>query len=491
VNQTAPREAVACSAVPNPPFDGELPDAGPPMPREEVSPVAGSTAKGDALAGPPDVKAGSKRQIRKSKASSRSKGMRWTRRGLIALGVVLVLVIALVVGGYFYFVYPLHSITRVDVKNLHSPKPGAPFTVLVTGSDSRAFVKTKGQCKSFGCGSETGGQRSDVIILARVVPATHKIEMLSIPRDTWVTIPGNVQYISGQNRINAAFNTGPALLVQTIEQDFHIPINYFVAVNFPGLQSMVDSIGGIRLRFKDPVKDVVTGLRIKFAGCQLVHGVQALALVRSRHLQYKVHGVWYSDYGSDFTRIRNQQAFFRAVVHQLNSQITNPIAIHDFINAAVHNLTIDQSLTTGTMFSLAREFHSFPAGSLKAVTLPTVGPYITAGGANVLLPDAAPDQSVIQGFLSFGAVKKTVTTHTTTTGGSSTTTGASGGASGTTANATNWVSNGAGATSAVTTSATSTTTTQPQTTVTTIAPPPPGETPIYNNAAAPYDPTPC
>jgi len=409
--------------------------------------------------------------------------MRWTRRGLISLGVVLVLVVALVVAGYFYFVAPLNSITRVDVGNLNKvTKPGGPFTVLVTGSDSRAFVKNNAQCKSFGCGSQTGGQRSDVIILARVIPAARKIEMLSIPRDTWVTIPGDVQYISGQNRINAAFNTGPALLVQTIEQDFHIPINYFVAVNFPGLQDMVGSIGGIHLRFKYPVRDVVSGLHIKFAGCQLVQGVQALALVRSRHLQYKVHGVWYDDYGSDFTRIRNQQAFFRAVIHQLNTQITNPIAIHDFINAAVHNLTIDQSLSTGTMFSLAREFHSFPAGSLKAVTLPTVGPYITSGGADVLLPAAAADEAVIRSFLDFGVpAKKT----------SASTTSATGGARATDASTANWVSAAAGETSAATTSATSTTTTQPETTVTTIAPTPPGETPIYNNGFAPYDPTPC
>ena len=152
--------------------------------------------------------------------------------------------------------YRFNQIKKVDVPNLKKAKPGAPFTVLVAGSDSRSFVNTASECKSFGCGSDTGGQRSDVIILVRVVPAAHKIEMLSIPRDTWVTIPGDVQYISGQNRINAAFNTGPSLLVQTILQDFHIPINYFVEVNFLGLENMVNAIGGIHLHFKYPVKDV-------------------------------------------------------------------------------------------------------------------------------------------------------------------------------------------------------------------------------------------
>ena len=81
------------------------------------------------------------------------------------------------------------------------------------------------------------------------------------------------------------------------------------------------------------------------------------------------------------------------MIHQLNHEITNPFALNDFINAAVHDLTIDDTLTEGTMVNLATEFHSFPAGSLQAVTMPTVGPYITSGGADVLLPAAAADQA--------------------------------------------------------------------------------------------------
>jgi hypothetical protein len=146
------------------------------------------------------------------------------------------------------------------------------------------------------------------------------------------------------------------------------------------------------------------------------------------------------------------------------------------------------------MFSLAREFHSFPAGSLKAVTLPTVGPYITSGGANVLLPAAAADEAVIQSFLGFGVpAKKTSAAHTTAASGatSAVTTSATGGSRAPDASTADWISAVSGTTSAATMSATSTTTTQPQTTVTTIAPTPPGETPIYNNGFAPYDPTPC
>jgi LCP family protein required for cell wall assembly len=426
----------------------------------------------------------------------RSRRRRWARRAGIAGGVVVVLAVALGLGGYFYVGYQFNRIHKVHVGGEKPAKPGAPFTVLVAGSDSRSFVSTPGQCKSFGCGADVGGARSDVIILVRVVPAERKIEMLSIPRDTWVTIPGNVEYISGQNRINAAFNTGsPSLLVATILQNFHIPINHFVEVNFLGLQNMVNAIGGVHLDFKYPLRDRelvngvnhnMTGLRILKTGCQLVTGTQALALVRSRNIQYEVKGVWYDDYGSDFTRIRNQQTFFRAVIHQLNHEITNPFALNDFINSAVHDLTIDDTLTEGTLVKLAGEFHSFPPGSLETVTMPTVGPYITSGGADVLLPAAAADETVIKNFLAFGTAKTSPASSTTTTSRSSSSTTTVGPTSSTTS------TSSPSTTSTTSTTTTSTTTTEPKTTtVTTIAPTPAGETPIYNNTVAPYDPMTC
>ena len=491
--------------MPDVPFDGELPDPDAYSSRGEQSgpvaqePVGDSPNLGGTMAGSGSgsKKAAGRRAPTADGRGNRprpSKRRRWTKRAMIAGGVVVLLIVAVGLGGFFYLDYQFHQIKKVDVPDLAHPKPGLPFTVLAAGSDSRAFVNNAGECKSFGCGADTGGQRSDVIILVRVVPAAHEIEMLSIPRDTWVTIPGNVQYISGQNRINAAFNSGPSLLVQTIAQDFGIPVNYFVEVNFPGLQNMVNAIGGIHLAFKDPLRDREyvngqatnpTGLRVLKTGCQVVNGNQALALVRSRNLQYEVKGVWYNDYGSDFTRIRNQQAFFRAVIHQLNAEITNPIALAGFISATAHNLTIDQTMTEGTMLNLAREFHNFPPGSLKAVTLPTVGPYVTSGGAEVLLPAAAADDVVINNFLAFGTAKASpASTSTATTASVSSTASPA---------SVVWTATLASVTSTTTpASGTSTTITTPnQTTVTTVAPTPAGETPIYNNTSASYDPTPC
>ncbi len=161
--------------------------------------------------------------------------------------------------------------------------------------------------------------------MARVVPATHQVLLMSIPRDLWVNIPGNVPDISGMNRINSAFNNGPSLLVQTIEDDLGIPINDFAEINFPGLEGMVNSLGGIYLDFSMPVKDSYSGLNITKTGCQLVNGTQALALVRSRHLFYFQNGTWNADVQSDFSRIQRQDVFFRAMITRSHQKITDPL----------------------------------------------------------------------------------------------------------------------------------------------------------------------
>src|SRR5262249_1646499 len=154
------------------------------------------------------------------------------------------------------------------------------------------------------------------------VPATKSVTVLSIPRDLWVDIPGDGT-IQGPNRINAAFDDGPDLLIQTIEQVLHIPINHYVSINFNGFQSMVDALGGITMDFPTEVRDAYSGLHVTTTGCQLVNGATALELVRARHLQYvNANGYWTVDGLSDFSRIQRQDAFFRAVLAKLNTSLS-------------------------------------------------------------------------------------------------------------------------------------------------------------------------
>jgi len=289
------------------------------------------------------------------------------------------------VAGYVYANYRFDQIRKVHPKHLAKPPPpGQPFNILIVGSDSRSFVTNSVQEHAFGNPTLEGGQRSDVTMVAKVVPATRQVYILSIPRDLWLHIPGSVPGISGMNRINAAFNNGPDLLIQTIEQDLHIPINHYLSVNFNGFQNMVDALGGITMDFPTPVRDQYSGLDVTQTGCQQVGGATSLELVRARHLYYEQSGSWVYDGNSDLSRIQRQDAFFRAVLQKLNASLTNPFAVNGFIQAAVQNLTIDDSLSLSELIHLSLELRGLPQSNLHTATLPTVG-YTTGGGADVLL----------------------------------------------------------------------------------------------------------
>jgi LCP family protein required for cell wall assembly len=311
-------------------------------------------------------------------------------------------VVLLVVGVFVYARWRFDQIPKVHVAGLTPRVGNDPFTVLLVGSDSRSFVSDASQAAQFGSAAETTGQRSDVIILARVVPALDEVKLMSIPRDTYVDIPGKIANVSGDNRINTAFNSGPTLLVETIEQSFHLQINDYAEVNFPGFQGMVNAVGGIGLDFTYPVRDAYSDLSISTTGCQLVDGAQALALVRSRHLYYYENGAWQEDYGSDWSRIQRQDAFFRALLPKLRTITTNPGALNSFLGAATKNIAIDETVSEGELLGLARNFSGLSSSHFSSETLPTV-PFTNSAGEAVLAPAPGPDETMLKEFVDFGS----------------------------------------------------------------------------------------
>jgi LCP family protein required for cell wall assembly len=347
----------------------------------------------------------------------------------------LTLVVALAAGATFaYTEYRFSQIHRVSLKHLAPlgvsvqgaspvstpntlPGPSAPFNVLLVGSDSRAFVDSSAQANSFGSASAVSGQRSDVIIIARVVPATHSVTLLSIPRDLWVDIPANSSGVAGYSKINAAFNSGPDLLVQTIQTQLGIPINHYAEINFAGFSAMVNAVGGLTLNFSLPVKDAYSGLNVTQTGCQAVNGTEALALVRSRHLQYEQNGVWAYDGLSDFSRIQRQDVFFRALLSKVQGTGTNPLALNDLLGAVVPNLTLDSGWGQSALLSLVGQFSSFTGSDLTTETLPTTG-FVTSDGQDALNMAQPYASSMISSFLALG----TATPAVTGTSGSTTTT---------------------------------------------------------------------
>jgi len=348
---------------------------------------------------PPQTRSALQAQLRKDRKNAARHRHRWRRRILLSLTIILLIGVVGAGGLVLYATYRFDQIKKVDARHLIAQAAAnQPFNLLLVGSDSRAFVENATQVRAFGSQVDAGGQRSDVTMVARFVPATKTVTVLSIPRDLWVDIPTNKSGIEGMNRINSAFDSGPDLLVQTVEKVLRIPVNHYMSVDFPGFSGMVDALGGITMNFTTEVRDAFTGLNVRTLGCQVVNGTVALQLVRSRHLQYvNTDGNWEYDGLSDFSRIRRQDAFFRAVLAKVNASVTDPVAINGFISAAVGNVTIDSSLSQIDLLHIAENFKGLASSHLVTETLPTTS-YTTGGGAAVLLPAQPYADDMISAF---------------------------------------------------------------------------------------------
>ena len=321
---------------------------------------------------------------------------RWPRRALIAINAVVALCLIGTASAYGYVQWRLDQIHRENLTNLTGAGGGKPFNLLIVGSDTRSALANNADNKQFGGGSATPGQRSDTIIVARVAPAARQIELMSIPRDLWVNIPGQ-----GMNRINSAFDTGANLLIQTIEADLHIPINHFVEVDFDTFRAITDAVGGVNFYFPTPARDAYSLLNVPSAGCVKLTGDQALGFVRSRHYEYYLDGYWHSQAESDLARVQRQQAFIKKMIKKAEGEYTNPVALNDVIAGLTKNLTVDSGFSNSLLLNLAKNFRSINASAIPSLTLPNY-PFTTAGGADVLgLQQPQADQTIAS-FNSFG-----------------------------------------------------------------------------------------
>jgi len=118
---------------------------------------------------------------------------------------------------------------------------------------------------------------SDIDMILHLDPSTGTVSLLSIPRDLFVP---NAR-IEGANKIDAALYQGPSQLVAAIEEDFAIPINHYVELNFDTFASVVNALGGVYMDFPIPIFDHI----VNIARLLLARWVKALELVRAGTLQ--------------------------------------------------------------------------------------------------------------------------------------------------------------------------------------------------------------
>lgn len=294
-----------------------------------------------------------------------------------------------------YARWKFEQIPRYGDITLAEAASGEPENFLLVGSDSRENLDRDDPSSArFFDGTEPGGQRSDTVLVARVDPEAERVQMLSIPRDLWLPIAGT----GGEDRINTAYSNGRQTLIDTIEDSLGIPINHYIEVDFDGFQRLVGAIGGVPMWFDTAMRDQHSGLWISGPGCVNLDGQQALALARSRALEYVDEGSWNTDPTGDLGRITRQQELVVDAVRRATSlDLTDPGRFNELLDIGVDSVGIDDHLSFDDLAGLALRFRHIDEHTVVNRTL-AVEDYTTGGGAAVLrlVNDPAEDPVLAQ-----------------------------------------------------------------------------------------------
>jgi LCP family protein required for cell wall assembly len=305
-------------------------------------------------------------------AGPRRRGL---RRFLVALGVLLAVLVAVVGGGLWYLTDRYAgNVDRVggvfaDLDEEARPAPAtpaeaagaAPVTFLLVGTDSRGSAEE---------GIAEGG-RSDAIMIARFSGDRRHAQLVSIPRDSWVDIPGH-----GTDKINAAYaHGGPSLLVQTVEQLTGVRIDHYVAIDFEGIVEVTDALGGV---------DVVVAETTTWGPYTFEAGVNHLDGDQARWYLGQRYGLT----GGDFDRVRRQQQYLEAVFSQLftTGTLSDPGRLDAALLAVTSAVAVDDTLGNRDMLGLAYSLRDLRPENVHSFTAPVLGTG-TEGRASVVYLD--------------------------------------------------------------------------------------------------------
>jgi LCP family protein required for cell wall assembly len=247
-------------------------------------------------------------------------GRRGRRIALIA-GIVVLILIVVAVSSYFWADGKLNKSVTLPATTATS----AGTNWLIVGSDSRQGL-SRTQRDALHVGT-SGSSASDSLMLLHM--GGPKPVLISIPRDSYVPIPGY-----GENKINASLAFGgPTLLIKTVENATGLRIDHYMGIGFGGLVSVVNTVGGVRVCLPQAIQDSYSGVNLS-KGCHNLNGTQALAFVRDRH----------SFATSDLQRIQDQRAFLKALLSKATSPgvYLNPFTAYPFASTAAGSIAVDK-----------------------------------------------------------------------------------------------------------------------------------------------------
>jgi LCP family protein required for cell wall assembly len=252
------------------------------------------------------------------------------------------------------------------------------MNILLIGSDIRGNAREAEAARS-----ATGQQpdhRADALVLIHIPADRHAVYGVSLMRDLWVNIPGY-----GGSKINASLEAGGVPLVtQTVGSLLNTPIHHTVLVDFEGFRWMVNAVGGIDVDVTVPFTSSTESHHYFPPGVNHMLGNEALEFVRERYA--------FSD--GDYQRVRDQQAFLRAVLTQAHQKnwLADPAAARSLVTQVFPLMTVDESMDATSLAWLAYSLRS--TGQVIFFTLPTAGTGFSPDGQSIVFQDPAATAAV-------------------------------------------------------------------------------------------------
>lgn len=307
-------------------------------------------------------------------------GARRRRRPVRA--VVVLVLLALVAYPVALGAVAYTSVTRVGALPSSSAAVTPGQTILLVGSDSREGL-TRDQMVQLSTGTDVQGKRTDTIMLLHRPSGGGPTVLLSIPRDSYVKIPGH-----SSNKINAAYAFGgPSLLVQTVEGATGIHVDGYVETGLGGFANLVDAVGGVRMCPEKAIKDPKAGLDVQ-AGCQTMDGPTALGYARTRDF----------DVNGDLGRAQRQRAIIGAVAHEAASPavLLNPFRSFPLAEAGGSALSVDDGFGPTDLYGFVMGVRAVAGGQAVSLNVPVASANRRTKAGLVVDWDQAKAEQVFQ-----------------------------------------------------------------------------------------------
>jgi LCP family protein required for cell wall assembly len=295
---------------------------------------------------------------------------------VIATGLSVLIVVTF--GTYWWKYHTFNNgLHRLSIFGSSSGKPsndidGKDQNILIVGNDDRSTASPS-ELRELGTTRDGGSLNTDTMMIVHVPADGTKATLISLPRDSYVSIPGH-----GQSKLNSAYPTGYSatsgsadnkraagaqLLMATVQNLTGLTVDHFVQVDLLGFYRISKAIKGVKVNMCAAVKEPDSGINLH-KGVNSIEGKQALAFVRQRYN--------FPDGNGDLDRVQRQRYFLTAAFRKLVSAgvILNPIKLQHLLTAVQASIYLDDRLNPA---DLAAQMQNLSADNIVGRTIPTDG----------------------------------------------------------------------------------------------------------------------